>query len=464
MDQRFQNLAKWQHLRRWLVIAAILPVSFIACQRFTVRDTPTDVLFYKTAERENQPGVVEKPYVIMVSLDGFRNDYITKYKPPFLSQMAAEGALAKGLISSYPTLTFPNHISLITGRYSANHGIVGNAFYDEARERAYKMGDSQAVNDPSWYSGEPIWTVAERNGMLSAVCFWVGSEAGIDGLHPTYVRPYQHDLPPKDRVDQVIRWLKLPEATRPHFVALYFHHVDSAGHAYGPDSQQVKDSVMELDSNLAQLKAQVEALGLRNVTYVFVSDHGMEPVRTNEGVVIVNESENSILQNVLKRWTIGETGAVTSMYLHDPALSADQEAAEVEQMAQLLRSQPFADRYQVFKRSEIPADWHYTHPTKTGDIVLAAKVGYYLKFHLYVNGQGPQPSDRQYRGHSTHGWPTDIATMQGLFLANGTAVKSGLQIEPFSNVNVYPFVLKVLDIQASKPNDGDIQVLESILK
>ncbi len=441
-----------------LALAVTLPVVFAACQN---DEMPVQDLLYRTAERENSPTAIAKPYVIMISLDGFRADYLQKYRPPFLVEMAKKGALAEGLIPTYPTLTFPNHISLITGRYAENHGIMGNFFYDEQRNENYKMNESATTKDATWYAGEPLWAVAERNGMLAATCFWVGSEAGIDGVTPTYVRPYEHDLPNRDRVDQVLRWLALPEAQRPHFIALYFHQIDTASHKYGPESEQVQQVTLDIDAALARLQSEVERSGLTDVTYLFVSDHGMDTVK-KDGVVNVNESsDNEILRGLLPRWKGGDYGAIATLYLDDDSLSSAAEAAEVEQVVKLLRAQPSADKFQVFKRAEIPADWHYRHPTKTGDIVLAAKPGYYLKVHDYSRGQEPS---NVYRGHSTHGWPTSLESMQGLFLASGNAVKEGQTLKPFSNVHVYPFVLNVLGMHARRTFDGDPSVLAGILK
>lgn len=79
-----------------------------------------------------------------------------------------------GMYPSYPSITFPNHYSIITGLYPSHHGLVDNIFYDPNRKEMYKIG-SKTVTDGSWYGGLPLWGLAEKQGMVAASLFWVGS-------------------------------------------------------------------------------------------------------------------------------------------------------------------------------------------------------------------------------------------------------------------------------------------------
>src|ERR1700722_2650583 len=216
-----------------------------------------------------------KHYVVLVSLDGFRWDYPGKYGTPHLLALGAAGASApEGMLPVYPSLTFPNHISIVTGLYPEHHGIVGNSFWDPAREQTYVYTQAQSNSDGSWYSGTPLWVLAEQQGMRSACLFWPGSEAEIQGKRPSYYLHFDDKLDDEKRVDQVIAWLRLPAEQRPHFITLYYSNVDHAGHAHGPDSDEVRDAVHHVDEMIGDLQQKLAALKLP-VNLVVVADHGM---------------------------------------------------------------------------------------------------------------------------------------------------------------------------------------------
>src|SRR5579859_6197912 len=198
---------------------------------------------------------VSKPYVILVSLDGFRYDYAKRHHAEHLLALAANGASAsEGMIPSYPSITFPNHYSIVTGLYPEHHGIVSNDFYDPALKETYSNSYAgTALADGTWYGGTPLWVLAEQQGMRSASFFWVGSEADVQGVRPSYYLRFDGKFPNGKRVEQVLAWLHLPPEQRPHFITLYFSDTDNAGHRYGPDSQQVAEAVHELDGEIGKL-------------------------------------------------------------------------------------------------------------------------------------------------------------------------------------------------------------------
>ena len=217
-----------------------------------------------------------KPYVVLVSLDGFRYDYAKKYGAKHLLALGAQGAIAgQGMIPSYPSLTFPNHYTLVTGLYPEHHGIVANNFYDPIRKQRYSNSDPVTSSDGSWYGGTPLWVLAEKQGMRSACFFWPGSEAEIDGGRPTYYLKFDDHFPDAKRIEQVLAWLRMPPEQRPHFITLYYSNVDHAGHQYGPDSPQTAAAVEHVDQLVGDLWAQLRQLQLPVDLFV-VSDHGME--------------------------------------------------------------------------------------------------------------------------------------------------------------------------------------------
>ena len=122
--------------------------------------------------------------VILVSLDGFRWDYLQKYQPTNLTRLAKEGVQAKRLIPAFPSLTFPNHYTIVTGLWPEHHGIIGNNFYDPAFKTNYNAFNAGS-SESRWWSGEPIWVTAIKQGRTANCMFWPGSQAEIGGVRPT---------------------------------------------------------------------------------------------------------------------------------------------------------------------------------------------------------------------------------------------------------------------------------------
>ena len=184
----------------------------------------------------NSKASLEKPYVILISLDGFRWDYVEKYKPPHLSNFIKNGVKAESLIPSFPSKTFPNHYTIATGMYPDKHGIIGNSFFSYKKNTTYKLGNRETVEDGTFYGGTPIWILADKNQMVSASYFFVGSEADIQGKHPTYYKIYDGSIKNETRVTQALNWLALPKEKRPHLITMYFSDMDDTGHDFGPNN------------------------------------------------------------------------------------------------------------------------------------------------------------------------------------------------------------------------------------
>ncbi len=218
-----------------------------------------------------------KPTVILISLDGFRYDYLDKYSPPTLSRLAREGVRAKSMIPSFPTKTFPNHYTIVTGLYPQNHGIVENNVYDFGE--VMSMSKREEVQNPRWWGGEPIWVTAEKQGQRASSYFWPGSEAKIQNTYSTYWRNYNGRVPNKMRIDELLRYLDEPADKRPTFLATYFSTTDDVGHEFGPDAVETKYAVMEVDEYIDHLMKGLRARQIENkVNLIIVSDHGMANV------------------------------------------------------------------------------------------------------------------------------------------------------------------------------------------
>ena len=218
----------------------------------------------------------DHPYVILVGLDGFRWDYVDRGISPTLDMMRRDGASALSLQPTFPSKTFPNHLSIVTGMHPENHGIVTNGIRDPFTGDRYRMGNNAAIQESRWYLGEMFWETAERQGITTASYFWPGSELPEDHRRPTYQEFYEHNRPYETRIEGLLEWLKKPEDERPRFMTLYFHEVDSKGHQFGPDSPEVNEAIKLVDSLLAKLLTGLKEIGLHdktNLIIVFRSRH-----------------------------------------------------------------------------------------------------------------------------------------------------------------------------------------------
>ncbi len=379
-----------------------------------------------------------KHYVVLVSLDGFRYDYPQRYGAPHLQAMAAQGASApQGMLPSYPSLTFPNHLSLVTGLYPEHHGIVANSFYDPARDATYVYTQSKTNGDGSWYTGTPLWVLAEQQGMRSACLFWPGSEAEIQGKRPSYYLKYDDKLDDTKRVDQVAAWLQLPPELRPHFITLYYSNVDHAGHSYGPDSEEVRAAVHHLDDMIGELQSRVAALHLP-VDLVVVADHGM----------ITLKPDNVTLSDYADLTRFRTEGSL--LYPNTPADAArayDEFKAHPD------------PRFNVYRRAEVPASLHFDSNPREGDPVIVSTGPYTIRTHASVAGV----ETRLGLLHGGHGFdPRTMPEMKAIFFADGPDIKPGVALAPFENINVYPFIAHVLGL-TPPAIDGRLTILAPAL-
>lgn len=377
----------------------------------------------------NTPAQQGKHYVILVSLDGFRYDYPTKYGAPHLQAMAKEGASAPdGMLPSYPSLTFPNHLTLVTGLYPEHHGIVGNSFFDPARNDTYVYTQSKTNGDGSWYGGTPLWVLAEQQGMRSACLFWPGSEAEIQGKRPSYYLKYDDKLDDKKRVEQVLAWLRLPPEQRPHFITLYYSNVDHAGHAYGPESDEVRAAVHHVDDMIGELLAGIAALKLP-VDLVVVADHGM----------VALKGDPIDLSTFADLSTAHTEGSL--IYAKD-----DAQAAKIYTD---FKAHP-DPRFNIYRRADVPKELHFYSNEREGDPVIVPNGPYLLT---------TKPGSRSSNLRGMHGYdPHAMPEMKAIFFADGPDIRPASTLQSFENVSVYPFIAQLLGL-TPQVSDGDISVL-----
>lgn len=378
------------------------------------------------------------PYVVLVSLDGFRYDYARRYSATHLQAIAARGATAPdGMIPVYPSLTFPNHYSLVTGLYPEHHGIVANAFYDPARKQTYSYRDSTTVTDGSWYGGTPLWVLAEQHGLHAGCYFWPGSEAAIQGVRPTYYEKYDGKVPNAARVAQVMAWLRLAPERRPHFVTLYMSDVDQAGHMYGPESHEVEQAVHAVDDAVGSLDSSLATLHLA-IDLIVVSDHGMVAVKGDW--IDLDHDEPDIMSHLDK--TIGN-----ELYA-----KTDSDAAHI--FAALTAAHD--DKYVVYRRAQVPPSLHNDANAREGDPVIVPTGPYLIRTN---DPPGfPRPRDVGAHGYD----PSRVPEMRSSFFAAGPQIRKGATVASFEDVDIYPLVARILGL-AIGPIDGSLTRLQAIL-
>ncbi|MDH5832602.1 ectonucleotide pyrophosphatase/phosphodiesterase [Luteimonas kalidii] len=376
--------------------------------------------------------------VLLVSLDGVHPDYLGRGDTPRLDRLARAGVRAEWMRPSYPSLTFPNHYTIVTGLRPDRHGIVHNTMHDDDLGR-FRLADRDAVGDGRWWGGEPLWVTAERAGLATATLSWPGSEAPVRGVRPARWHAFDHTRPVDTRVDMVVEWLDAPAARRPRFATLYFEHPDSAGHAHGPDSPQLRKTMRMIDAAIGRLVDGLEAAGVRDeVDLVIVSDHGMAEV-VDGHVVLVEDMV---------------TPALASMVTSGQVVGFRPVAGRTAEAEQALLGRH--SHYQCWRRDAMPARWHYGLHPRVPPIVCQMDVGWDAlpREHAARRPAGTRGS---------HGFDPDAPQMRAIFIANGPSFRRGATLHGFDNVDVYPLLARLVGVPPV-PNDGDPDTLLPALR
>jgi len=385
----------------------------------------------------NAPETLDKPYVVLVSFDGFRHDYLSRYDTPSFDRVAETGAGADALIPVYPSLTFPSHYSIATGLYPEHHGIVGNRFFDPARGEEYHYRNTARVQDGTWYGGEPIWVTAETQGMVTAAMLFVDTEAAVGGVRPTFWTPYDARGSRRERVDQVISWLSLPPLARPHLITLYFSAVDGAGHDAGPASPAVEDAVRQVDGALGRLLDGIGMLPIGDqVSIVLVSDHGMGRV---DPELVTDLREIADLQDT--RVVVTGPGANLFVRGNQPRARAVR-----DDINDGLRGG------RAYLRDEVPEALGYRADPRIGNVVVVAEPGAIIG----MGSSSPPPV-------GMHGWDPRHPDMHGILLVTGPEIVPGRRVGPVENVHIYPFLARLLHLTPHADIDGDLSILAPLI-
>lgn len=381
-------------------------------------------------------------HVVLISLDGFRADYMARPVAVNLRAIAARGVRAERMEPVFPSKTFPNHYSIATGLTAEEHGIVANVMRDSVLG-TFTTRDTVAQSESRWWGGEPIWVTAESQGVRAASISWPGSEAVIKGVRPTWWQRYWHEEPAASKIEKVMRLLQLPADSAPGLITLYFHDVDTDSHTYGPDSPETDAAIARVDSAVGAIDAGIARLGLRDqVTLIIVSDHGMTAVSGDRQIVLDDYLDLSTIDVI--DWS--PVGAIVPR------------DGNVERVYRALHGKH--PHLQVYRKGEVPARWHFNNNPRITPIVLVADEGWSITSREFLRR-------RAERGTTiwggAHGYDPALQSMGALFVAAGPGIAQGKVVAPFRNVHVYSLMTHLLGLRPARTS-GSIDSVRTMLR
>jgi predicted AlkP superfamily pyrophosphatase or phosphodiesterase len=370
--------------------------------------------------------------LILVGLDGFGSNYTEKFaaESPTLRLLKRDGASVRGLIPSFPSNTFPNLYTLVTGLYPARHGIVNNDFLDPESGQIFRYNQPASALHPRWWGGEPIWVTAIKQGRKSATSFWVGSEVPVGGVRPTFWQRFDYSIPFERRLE------------RPAMVTFYLEETNSAGHRFGPDSAELAAAVKLLDSRIATLLARLRAANLEP-NLVITSDHGMTATSVDRVVLLDDQLD-------LKSVQIDSEGSALALRpLQGDAVTLVKKLANV----------PHARAYLA---DDLPARFRLRDNARIAPVWVLPDEGWHISTRANFERLKTRYPERGYLA-GDHGYDPALPSMQGILIAHGPAFRRGVEAPATENIHVYPLLCAVLGLQPA-PVDGDDRLARALLR
>ena len=385
--------------------------------------------------------VDDTPPLVLISIDGFRHDYLDRVELPALERLARNGLQADGLVHIFPTKTFATHYALATGLFAENSGVVANRMWDPERESTFSLGNRDAVGDGFWYDGEPIWNTVEKAGRIASPNTWPGGAAQIGGRRPTIVRLYDGSVPHDERVDTVLEWLDLPPDERPLFSTLYFSVVDSTGHDHGPDAPQVVDAMIEVDRAIGRLIEGLEQRGMLDEVHLLVtSDHGMEPIDAERYVLLDDHFP-------MDRVRASDWGPAAQLWTMEGGPSADEIVAALADVPQVT----------AWKKGEAPERYRFDDHKRVPDVTVEADLGWMISnrdyYRTLLEEGGPG---------GMHGWDPTWHSMHGIFIAHGPEFVAGSRLPAVRSVDLYSLMAALMNVPPAE-TDGDLRAFRPVL-
>ncbi|KAL9056584.1 MAG: hypothetical protein Q9162_002867 [Coniocarpon cinnabarinum] len=395
------------------------------------------------------------PTTLFISLDGFRADYISRGLSPTLASFVKQGVSPKYMTPSFPSLTFPNHYTMVTGLYPESHGIVANTFWDDRFREEFVYTNKAHSMQSKWWNQNPLWETAERQGVPAAIHMWPGSEAHVGDMEPSYVDKYNGSEVLSRKVDRILGLLDQPgpmdhdaslEQPRPQLIAAYVPNVDAQGHKFGPNSTQVNATIVQVDDMLQSLLTGLDARNLTNiVNIVIVSDHGMATTDSSRLV----QFEDVIDPNLIEHIDGWPHYGLRPKNMNDvPTIHH-----------KLVEESKTRDGFDVFLREEMPARFHFQNNDRIAPVWLIAHTGWAIVTKDEYNVEEGQSRGDVYHPRGIHGYDHEDPLMRAIFVARGPAFphQPGSKVKPFQNIEVYNIVCGSLGLQPHA-NNGTLRL------
>ena len=362
--------------------------------------------------------------LILVSVDGFRWDYLRYANTPNLDEFIDEGVQSEGMIPPFPSKTFPSHISIVTGRYPEEHGILSNRMYDPVFNEYYYIGqNSKPVLEGKWYEAEPIWVTSERQNKKAMTMFWPASESEIMGVRPSEYFVYDESISNSERVNQILKWIDYPKNKKANFFSLYFSEIDSKGHYYGPNSTEVNSAIEKIDQTLGQLIVGLKSRDVYDdINIIITTDHGMAST-SKDSVIFLDDYID------LKDIEVIDWG---------PASAILPKVETKSIYSKLVDAHPKLD---VFLKGELPKELHYTNHRIIQPIIAIAQE------HWSITDRATYISNPDRYNGGNHGYYSSYESMRGIFLARGPGFKKGFKGPGFSSIHLYELMCYLLKIE-----------------
>ncbi|KAH7176628.1 alkaline-phosphatase-like protein [Dactylonectria macrodidyma] len=453
-DAKAQRRRSW---RRWVFIHTLIAIGFaililiawkLSNNRKRVQPKVQAMVSNGTA--------LFGPTTIIISLDGFRADFLQRGLTPRLSAFVKEGVSPKWMHPSFPSVTFPNHYTLATGLYPESHGIVSNTFWDPELGEEFYYTDPARSLDPKWWGGEPFWVTAEEQGVRSAIHMWPGSEAHVLHTEPSIMDKFDREDSLDGKVARILEFLDMPgledktadfKDTRPQLIAAYVPHVDSDGHKYGPNSTEIRSTITMVDTMMDQIFMGLEERNLTDIVNVIVvSDHGMATTDITRLIQLEDLIDTSKIEHI-DGWPL---------YGLRPRNPEDLQGLYDE----LVEQSKTNSHFEVYLRDvNMPERYHFTKDKRIAPLWIVPQTGWAIVTEEEFNVKEGLEKNLVYHPRGLHGYDNEHPLMRAIFIARGPAFPhpANSQIEVFQNIEVYNMLCDSLGIEPH-PNNGTLRL------
>ncbi|WP_448550266.1 alkaline phosphatase family protein [Thalassotalea fusca] len=380
-----------------------------------------------------------KPITVLVSIDGFANYYLEKYQVPFIQTLVKNGASAEAMYPVYPSKTFPNHVSIVTGVYPSEHGILHNKFFHPDIGELYKLGAGK--KDKRWLTAKPIWTIAEEQQKKAYLYFWPESEAISYEQKASYIEPYDHGRSNETRVSKVLDWICSTEDEVPDFVSLYFSSVDTAGHEHGQHSPELTKALTNVDNLLKQLINTSQQCKPNGVNFVIVSDHGMTPAGSSNAIYY---------EDIVKHHSSTVVNGQTQLFVYE---KDRKKLNDVRSQLQNYLDNNKIKQFRIFQKGQFPEHWHLNpNLSATPDLIADA-----LPPYTFAN-KGENVSVE------THGFDATLdPNLHAIFIGYGPSFESGATVAGFQNIHITALLAHLIDVELPEEVDAKLDVFRPLL-